>query len=630
MINRERVTYELSLEDHTLDQFPIKIAARPVEGLILRCTDNRRIDLGAICYDTRDAESRKMPKPVQSSSLRPERCEPIRSWCVEKATRFYLGASPYTVYTNAIELVSFADWCDVNNHSDFLQNATEYKHALDAYTQHLITAMGGDDGIGAFTANRLQAEIVKSGSFFFPATSVNFRSDLPIIYTSASNNEPTETPSQQDIVAHLTPCQYLFDGLTNFVLKGQHFPHRIPYMETEALLLPAEYAITTPAIVETTFKVSNSIIWDYRFGCVSSLTDCMAKANQKFSQLIPQRDEALELLQKSNVDLRHPKRLWLAKLAQDAFISLFVANAGLNESPLRNLGWSNSYETSNSENAGFVVIKYRAGDMEQHFEIKKTFLKQFKKFLQLRVFLCGEKHSDYLFVNYTKHNICSKPIRANTIHLFNCQIRSFIDPRHQGLTYQKLRKYKSVYLLFKNYTVGVVSAIMQNSGQTVLKHYAQAEEKQAIDEISTTLSFVVSILERELKVETPSGGCSGNKPSDAETPSDQYEPNCRNFVGCVFCNEFRLHVDEVSIRKMLSMRYVTAERLSSCTDFDQFQALHGRAIERIDSIMAELIQIRPEMQPVVDQVRYEIEHDFKLSAYWETLYGRLLKLKVIK
>lgn len=630
MINRERLTYELSLEEHTLDEFNIKLAARDVEGLILRCTDDRRIDLGAICYDTRDSASRKIPKPVQSTSLRPERCLPVKSWCVEKATGFYLGASPYTIYAHATALVSFGDWCDINNHSYFLEDATKFKHALDAYTQHLIATMAGDDGIGEFTANRLQAEIVKSGSIFFPATSVNFRNDLPIIYVNASSKEETATPSEQEMTAHLTPCQYLFDGLTDFLIKGNNFPHRIPYMETEALLLPAEYAITTAAIVESTLKVRDSIIWDYHYGCVSSVAQCETKTNRRISQLILQRNQALELLRKSNDDLRHPKRLWLAQLAQDAFVSLFVANAGLNESQLRKLAWSGSYEISNSENAGFVVIKYRAGDMEQQFEIKKTFHKQFKNFLRLRAFLCGDRISDYLFVNFTKQSACGKPIKAHTIHNFNCQIRSFIDPRHQGLTYQKLRKYKSVYLLSKNYTVGVVAAIMQNSGQTVLKHYAQAEEKQAIDEISTTLNFVVSILERESKIETPSGGCSGNKPSEADTPSDQYEPNCRNFVGCIFCNEFRLHADEVSVRKMLSMRYVTAERLSSCDDLDQFQSLHGKAIERIDFIMADLVQIRPEMQSVVNKVRCEIEYEFKLSTYWESLYGRLLKLKVIK
>ncbi|MNV92092.1 hypothetical protein D3C71_1866460 [compost metagenome] len=78
------------------------------------------------------------------------------------------------------------------------------------------------------------------------------------------------------------------------------------------------------------------------------------------------------------------------------------------------------------------------------------------------------------------------------------------------------------------------------------------------------------------------------------------------------------------------MRYVTTERLSSCIDVDQFHILHGKAIERIDSIIAALIEIKPEMRPVVDQVKREVEFDYRLSPYWETLHGRLLKLKVIR
>lgn len=629
MMSRERETYVVSLENHTFEQFSDLIASQPIEGVVLHCVDNRRIDLGCLCYAIRD-EIKKIPKPVQSSSLRHERCEPLRSWCVESISRFYLGASPHSIYVSAFELVTFVNWCDSNYYIDFLQDADTYKRAIDAYTQHLTAAMGKDGGIAVFTANRLQSQAVHSGSLFFPATSVNFLSDLPIISNKGFCSEPTVTPSQQDMVNHLTPCQYLFDGLTDFVLKGLPFPHRISYMETEALILPAAYAITTPDIVQSRPKVNNGTIWDYRLGEVSSLANASAKSISPSRPLIWHLNKAHKLLEQSNADLRHPKRLWIAKIAHDAFISLFVANAGLNEAQLRNMGWSENYETSTSESVGFVVIKYRAGEMEQNFEIKKTFLKQFKKFLMLRRFLCGDGRSDYLFINYTKNKLYNKPIRPNAISHFNDQMTRFLDPKYVGLTYKDLRKYKSVYLLSKNFTVGVVAAVMQNSGDTVLKHYAQAEEKQAIDEISTTLNFVLSILEQRLKVETPSGGCSGEQPSNAEDPPDQYEPNCRNFVGCIFCNEFRLHADEVSVHKMLSMRYVTAERLSSCTDLDQFQALHGKAIERIDLIMADLIELRPEMTAVVERIRSEVEGEFKLSPYWETLYGRLLKLKVIR
>lgn len=77
------------------------------------------------------------------------------------------------------------------------------------------------------------------------------------------------------------------------------------------------------------------------------------------------------------------------------------------------------------------------------------------------------------------------------------------------------------------------------------------------------------------------------------------------------------------------MRYVTAERLSSCADLKHFEEMHGPVIERIDHIMENLCQIRPDMKEVVSRVKLEIECDYKLSQYWETLYERLLKIKVL-
>lgn len=313
-----------------------------------------------------------------------------------------------------------------------------------------------------------------------------------------------------------------------------------------------------------------------------------------------------------------------------AFIPLFVANSAINESQLRKLTWSADYEITNSENAGFVVIKGRAGDLEQSFEVKKTFIKHFKKYLALRKYLCGDETRSLLFLRFTRNKLLESPIATAPVEYFNVRMRFFIDPEFRGLTYRQLRKYKPVYLLSKKYSVSVVAAMIQSSGDTTLKHYSEAEEKTAIDEISATLNFIISILEKESSTDTPSGSCGGGTSSEVETPPDQYEPNCRNFVGCIYCKEFRLHVDEETIRKILSMRYVTAERLNSCSDMDQFQALHGKALERLDTLISDLIKVKPEAKPMIDRIRNEIEQYCMLSPYWEMLYHRLLKLKVIK
>jgi hypothetical protein len=632
MNNNEREIHYLDVENLTIDELMTELSRRAIEGLILKCTNDRRIDLGSLCYRSRLYKVRKLPKKVQITSLLPKRVALIKSWCIEYLPKSKLETTGSTLFANADEFASFANWCDDGNHGDFQESDFQYKRALDAYTQHLIISMNTINGVQSLRANRLQAAAIKNGTIFFPYTKINFLNDLPIISHSAIDKgaEKTPTPSKQEMADYLASCHYVFDGLSDFVLKGIPFPHRIPFRDTEILLLPSEFPLSTSSIIDGNVKAQASLAWDYRTGNALSLEEINAKAGCKSGHNRRVAAKTKEILEQANLDSHHMKRHWIAQIAHNAFVPLFVANTAMNESPLKKLLWSEKYEIANSETAGFVTVKFRAGNMEQFFEVKKSFIKHFEKFMKLRQYLCGNETRKFLFLAFKRGELLEVPIRNAPIIEFNKKIEFFIAPDFYGLSHRQLRKYKSTYLLSKNYSVNIVSSVMQNSSQTILKHYTEAEEKVAIDEISATLNFITSVLNRESKIETPGGGCSGEKSSESEVPPDQYEPNCRNFVGCIYCTEFRLHADEDSIRKLLSMRFVTAERLTSCSDIDQFYTLHGNTLKRLDSLITDLIKIKPEFEPIIDRIRNEIEKDYKLHPYWESLYSRLLKLKVIK
>ncbi|MEX5592503.1 hypothetical protein [Pseudomonas orientalis] len=627
MNNVEQNVHLLHLEAMTNDQYQTFISTCAIERLVIRCTSERQISIGSLCYGVRNAESRRIPKPVNESSLCPKRSHAVRAWCAETGNR-HIG-SGHTFYTNATEFVAFGDWSDSNYHCDFLSSAEAYKSALDDYSLYLHSEVQSPNGIGTFTANRLQSQAIKSAYVIFPGSPLNFLSDLPIITHSSLDKEKTETPSMTEMTTHLTPYRYLFDGLTDFVVKGREFPHRIPYMETDATLLPAEYPITTPAVY-TTEKIGNHNFWNYREGKVNSLEECKARSAQSERHLIRQRHEALRELEAANSNPRHHKRIWLAAFAQDAFISHFVANTGMNEAPLRQLVWSNDYTVENSDNAGFVVIKQRAGGIEQYFEIQKVFLKEFRKFLELRDYLTNGLPHPYLFVNIIKGVAQPTPIKSSSINFANGKIRSFLDPEFSGLSFQKLRKYKSVYLLSAGHSVDLVSALMQSSGSTIAKHYAGAEEKNAVDEISAVMTLAREIFETHYVLPTPASGCVGGTPEETIEPPEAHQPDCRDFVGCIYCSKFRLHADENSIRKVLSMRWVTSEYLNACADVHQFHTVHGHAILRIDAIMAQLVQFRPEAKPLIEKITQEISENFQLNEYWERLYSRLIRIKVIQ
>lgn len=632
MITNERPTYHLEVQNHTIDQLLEIIARRPIDQLVLQCTTNRRIDIGSLCYREKIYKTRKIPKPVNVSTLAFERSAAIRAWCVDHITKCKLDSTGETLFASGEALAQFVNWCDNSNHLNFHESDKSFKRALDAYTQHLLISMESDSGIKSGRANRLQSDAIRSAIYFCPTSNLNFLNDLPIIHANMGDrsSESTPTPSDMEMGNYLAACQYVFDGVSDFVLNGRPFPSRIPYFSTEAIILPIELPISTPAIVEANEKARASVIWDYHGARIRSLDESLARSTQSSARLVVALAEAKANLQKANIDLRDPKRLWLGHFAHAAFIPLFVANTGMNESPLRNLLWSKDYEIENGDEAGFSVIKMRAGGMEQKFNIRKTFIKHFKKFWKLREYLCGKEHRDHMFLRYVWNELVDTPIAKSPIIAFNVKMGFFLDPNFQGLTHRQLRKFKPVHLLSKNHDISLVSAMMQNSGETIMKHYSDAEEKTAIDEISATLSFIISTLSEKSSIETPGGGCSGGSSSQYEQAPDQYAPDCRNFVGCIYCDKFRLHVDEVSIRKLFSMRFITAERITSCTDMEQFQSLHGGALQRIDTLITDLILLKPEAKDCIEQIKNEVEQDLKLHPYWETLYSRLLKLKVIK
>lgn len=630
MKNSGRICHNLYVHKISQDECHSQISSFPIQHLMFHCESDRKLDIGALCYKDKNYQSRLSPKPVDVSSLRQERIEPLRAWCTYSSAYFYEEGSGYSLYQAGSELARLCVWCDENGHEDFLVDPAAYKSALDEYTVYLLNNIQSG-AHGSFVANRLQSQAIVCGNVFFPGSPLNFRANLPIIACPGlRERKSTHTPSKEEMAGYLTPCQYIFDGLTDFLVGSKSFPHRIPYMETYALLSPMEFPIVTPTIALQKGKIKASIIWNYKTGQVNSLSECISNSLSSTVGVRSRHDKALKSLEEANLNMRHSKRMFLAKVCQDAFFALFVANTGMNTSPIRNLLYSDSFEYSRSKNQGFRIVKCRAGGMLQVFEIHNTFIKQFKKFIKLRAYINEGINSPYLFIGF-KHYIPSKDrIAGELIQGHNDRVVYFLDTQFKGLTARELRKYKPVYLLSRGYSIPVVAAAMQHSGKTTISYYSDAEEKVAIEEISAVLTLASEIFDSHHAQNSPAGGCNTGNPSMPVLTPEAYRPDCKSFLGCIFCSEFRVHADEDGIRKLLSMRYIISEYLAACKDIDHFQKIHGEALSRIDKILSRLIEIRPELQDTINNIRKEIQAEFKLHPYWERLSERLIKIKVLK
>lgn len=628
----ERVTCQIDVPDHNAESFISAIESHQLESLILKITGDRRVDIGALCYTKRNFKP-GIPASVNLSTLSHQRCTAIKSWCIEVISGVFTGESPYSVHAKALGLRAYLNWCDGNGHTACLESDELYKKSLSAYTEHLLLLIH-DKQIEGSTARLRQHMALQSGNFLFPNSQIDFSSDIPLLYTSkrfrTSQKEATETPEENEIGEYLAACQYIFDGLTDFVIKGTPYPHRIPFFNTEVTIAPPHDQLFTHYTIANNKLLQKVTSWN--LGDAHHLTpqELMAQRSLSRVQAINLHRRSKETLDSLNSDKYHDRRIALARYAQDAFHCLFIANTAMNESAARQIPWNPEYEVTNSSNAGFLVIKYRANNLEQYFEIKKSFLKHFQKYIKLRLYLNEIKPVNYLFPSYNYSQINNAPARFGAVYFFGKSILSRLDPSIKFFAPRQLRKYKAIYLLSRKHSISTVSAVIQNSPASTIKNYTEAAEKTAIDEISTTIKFITELLDQRSKIDTPTGKCSGSPPAEAIKAPENYEPNCKNFAGCTFCENFTVHADEESIRKILSMRYVTAEKIDSCTDIDQFDRLHGATLKRIDDIISELLVSRPELNIVVDKIRRDIEDECELSSYWLLMYERLIKLKIIK
>lgn len=628
----KRKTHEVDIRNYDLDGCLLQTSSADIENLVLRLDDDRRFDVGALCYTDRFQLKRSAIKEVIVSTFRPERQVALKNWTSNNLGKAFSEITISTLWAVCDEITGFAKWCDLNHHTDFLLSPEQYHFAVQKYSLSL-RLRNSSGSLSKFRANRLQSAAIKGGYDFFPETNFNFSSDVPIISNSGNNTKTTDVPDEQEMASHLSMCDCLFKEITPFLIEFKKFPYQLTIMSEAVQLVPAEYPFVTKKILqEQKSKTSNNLLWNYEKGCLRPINECIDRSQRAPDQVIADYIEAENLIKNSNEDSYHPRRFRLAKLAHDSFISLFAANSGLNETQIRDLLWDENYIIEDSENLGFAVIKMRANGRLIQVQIKKTFINQFKKYIELRKYICRHANNDYLFVGMHKNKcIITGQLQRNAIERFCNRVTKYIDPDFTGLGYRQLRKYKSIYLLSVNTPITVVSSIMQTSEATILASYSDGNERTAVNEITAVLNRLVSMLDDYEGEPIPPGDCHSldNPTEDMETP-DGYRPNCTKFESCIFCENFGLHADADSVRKILSMRFFINEHITTCTNIDHFKEVHGAALKRIELILNELITARPDMESTIAMIANEVEREYKLTEYWERQLQRLIRMRVLK
>jgi len=104
-------------------------------------------------------------------------------------------------------------------------------------------------------------------------------------------------------------------------------------------------------------------------------------------------------------------------------------------------------------------------------------------------------------------------------------------------------------------------------------------------------------------------------------------PACEKSAhGCLFCENYRLHISRDDIRKLLSMMECIYLIRSNARSLEHFESAWGAVIERVDDIFASAIKQRPEAAELIEQIKEEVAEDGELDPYWLSHYNMVKEL----
>lgn len=602
------------------------LAANPIESIIVRFNHRQAFDFGAWCFRTRFGG--RAWKNVDISTLLPKRLLKLQSLASHVITTCLTKKALSSGYGSALDWVTMANWCEANGHDDFLNSPEIYNEALFKFSEYL-----NSDHREYVTRQRIQSVCKTFGEYMFPEENYRFIKLPTIERPNHKKTEAPQPPSEAAIAHHLRTCEPLFVGLTDLLTNHTKLPCKLKINERYAWVMPdKKYPLITDDILANNGTYSGaSVTIDYREGRMRTFEEFQARSS---SGDIYQHAQAIRAYEKrlseANSTQDNEYRIRLGRIAHDSFVALFVANTGINESPLRELPWDPKYQIIKDDEVGMRTIKFRAQNKIITVRVKASFIKHFKKFVKLRNYLCDGIDHRYLFIGFNDNCKCNYRIMdTNILRRLYDSLRRLVDPSMPCLSYQAFRDYKDNYTA-KKHGHEASRVILGHTEKTQRKSYLKSSEHSAVDQIGKFNAVVNDFFGKPHPCSTPVGGCSGEGMPQKKAPlQTSSEPNCKNETGCLNCIHHKVHANHEDAWKLLSLEYVTKQMIHASSDIKHFELIHGPTLKSIDGLLDQMLTANPSLAAPLEELRADVYQNNNLTLYWQRHLERLVRLKVI-
>lgn len=600
----------------------------------------RFFDIGSLLYTDKKTESFIRYRrqgiyhsryAVNPDSYRESRKIPIERYIENLFIEAKKGLSSISHEGKVRTIMRFMGWCDDAEQENCLDDFKKAKKTFRAYIrklEHENKIYDAEKKIGLCTRSAvLYQNTVKN----FLAIALNIQSNyleegIRLLKNDESSSNHVFAPEHATVGRNLALWSKLFNNLTDFLINEKKYPFQLSLPEENVWLIPSEIPFLTKYQRNTNRRIffgfdrdSGRLLEGHEMKSLYGYT--LSTANQQVKH-------SKQRLITANNDLRCPSRYRLGKIAHDAFFMMFMLFTRT-RSEIRHIKME-EVSIGSLGVAGFKIIKARANNKICEYQVTTRFMKEFKKFLKLRDWLMDGESFDYLFFHIDKNARVIKA-RKETAVIFNRVIHSLIHSEFSVLTPSQCRVAGADHIVNK-YDIETAAVMLQNRPSTLKKHYANGNHHRTSQQFT---DFFVRLRERVICIDkdsnhinVPSGHCVQFNAEQAEVNAP-IDVDCRIPQGCLFCENYTVHADEVDIRKLLSLEFVIKETKRLAHDIEHFESTSGLLLGRIREILNELEKINDTTRSLIMTLRKEVYEQENLSRYWDNKLSQLVNMGIL-
>ena len=534
-----------------------------------------------------------------------------------------LGRSLSTIQIYIGYIARLLQFSDLNGHQ-ILTSVSDSKTTLDYYFLYLK----GRVRSGSISQGTLHDLCMGSINFLKTYHNVDngtFMDGIGFIYNGSPSHlrgTLTAQPKEVDLKYSVQFYHSLFIQLSNFLLNKQKFPFKIelPFQE------PYYIYPSTRWHAPNLNRLSEFI--DIYSGEIKEWDEIKHLYDQKDPNAKYNRKKFIKKIEKNNIVFDTRERLYLSTVALKAYFMYFLSLTGMNDSTAATLPWKDDYELEKSSHS-FKNIKYRAGNKPVEFKLQNKARNDFKKYLQLRKYILGDNEIEYLFFEGSRDDaeLSNYQRRGSFSSMINAFAIDQIDKNLPRVTSRQFRVNKT-HRNIQEHGLLEAAELAQSSVSTVLKHYTGETEESSGQQMNDYFNHLNEniIFTQNQGVETNVGRCDSLNNPQTEIELNGIEIDCKKSEGCLFCEHYGCHADEIDIKKLYSLLYVINESKYVSKNEEHFLSVYSVIISRVNDILQHIeensdIKLKP--------IKNDVFENENLHPYWEYKLNTLIEMGIL-